>query len=120
MLRRKFIQTMLIASSASAMALIGSTARASGGASGGGDSDNGASRSSGGASVNSGGASQSSGGASRSSGGASINSGGASVNRDGTGASLYCDVNGNCVQETYDGLNTVTDNDLDDLLQSFQ
>lgn len=113
MLRRKFIQTMLIASSASAMALIGSTARASGGASGGGDSDNGASRSSGGASVNSG-------GASRSSGGASINSGGASVNRDGTGASLYCDVNGNCVQETYDGLNTVTDNDLDDLLQSFQ
>ena len=50
----------------------------------------------------------------RASGGASRNSG---------GASIYCatDANGQqtCQKETYDGLSTVTDSDLDDVLKSF-
>jgi hypothetical protein len=90
MLRRKFMQLMIVASSSSALAAIGSTARASGGAS------------------------RNSGGASRNDGGASRNSG---------GASIYCatDANGQqtCQKETYDGLSTVTDSDLDDVLKSF-
>ena len=107
MLRRKFMQLMLVASFSSALALVGTTARASGGAS---SNDSG------------GGASVSSGGASRSGGGASISSGGAS--RSGGGrASIYCatDANGqqNCQQETSDGLSSVNDSDLDDVLKSF-
>ena len=104
MLRRKFMQLMIVASSSSALAAIGSTARASGGAS-----------------RNSGGASSNDGGASRNSGGASSNDGGAS--RNSGGASIYCatDANGQqtCQKETYDGLSTVTDSDLDDVLKSF-
>ena len=98
MLRRKFMQLIIVASSSSALAAIGSTARASGGAS-------------------------------RNDGGASRNDGGASIGHSGTGethsggASVYCatDATGQqtCQQETYDGLSTVTDSDLDDVLKSF-
>ena len=143
MLRRKFMQLVLVASSSGALAVLGTTARASGGAS---RNDNGASVShsesneshSGGASV---GHSESnenhSGGASvghsesneNHSGGASIghsetnesHNGGASRNH--AGGSIYCatDANGqqNCRTETSDGLSTVNDSDLDDVLQSF-
>ena len=98
MLRRKFMQLIIVASSSSALAAIGSTAHASGGAS-------------------------------RNDGGASRNDGGASIVHSGTGethsggASVYCatDATGQqtCQQETYDGLSTVTDSDLDDVLKSF-
>lgn len=107
MLRRKFLQTLMIASSFGAMAMMSSTARASGGASGGG-----------GGSSSGGGASSSSGGASSSSGGASSNSG--SSYAQGRGASVYCDANGACTQESRDGLTPVSDNDLDSLLSSFK
>ena len=93
MLRRKFMQLMLVASSSSALALVGTTARASGGTS---SDDSGS------------GASRSGGGSSRSGGGR---------------ASIYCatDANGqqNCQQETSDGLSSVNDSDLDDVLKSF-
>lgn len=117
MLRRKFIQTLIIATSFGGMATISSAARASGGASS--SSGSGASSSnSGGASSSSGGASSSRGGASSSRGGASSSSGGAS--RNSGGASIYCDANGTCTQETHDGLTSVSDQDLDDLLKSFK
>ena len=128
MLRRKFMQLVLVASSSGALAVLGTTARASGGAS---RNDNGASVShsesneshSGGASV---GHSESN---ENHSGGASIghsetnesHNGGASRNH--AGGSIYCatDANGqqNCRTETSDGLSTVNDSDLDDVLQSF-
>ncbi len=91
MLRRKFMQLIIVASSSSALAAIGSTARASGGAS-------------------------------RNDGGASIVHSGTGETHSG-GASVYCatDATGQqtCQQETYDGLSTVTDSDLDDVLKSF-
>jgi hypothetical protein len=128
MLRRKFMQLVLVASSSGALAVLGTTARASGGAS---RNDNGASvghsesneNHSGGASV---GHSESN---ENHSGGASIghsetnesHNGGASRNH--AGGSIYCatDANGqqNCRTETSDGLSTVNDSDLDDVLQSF-
>lgn len=128
MLRRKFMQLVLVASSSGALAVLGTTARASGGAS---RNDNGASvghsesneSHSGGASV---GHSESN---ENHSGGASIghsetnesHNGGASRNH--AGGSIYCatDANGqqNCRTETSDGLSTVNDSDLDDVLQSF-
>ena len=93
MLRRKFMQLMLVASFSSALALVGTTARASGGAS---SNDSG--------------------------GGASVSSGGASRS-GGARASIYCatDANGqqNCQEETSDGLSSVNDSDLDDVLKSF-
>ena len=105
MLRRKFMQLIIVASSSSALATIGSTARASGGASN-----------------NDGGASRNDGGASRNDGGASIGHSGTGETHSG-GASVYCatDATGQqtCQQETYDGLSTVTDSDLDDVLKSF-
>jgi hypothetical protein len=119
MLRRKFMQLIIVASSSSALATIGSTARASGGAS---NNDGGASRNDGGASRNDGGASRNDGGASRNDGGASIGHSGTGETHSG-GASVYCatDATGQqtCQQETYDGLSTVTDSDLDDVLKSF-
>ena len=108
MLRRKFMQLVLVASSSSALSVLGTVARASGGAS---------RNDSGGASRND------SGGASRNdSGGASRNdSGGAS--RNGSRGSVYCatDANGQqtCRTETSDGLSNVDDSDLDDVLKSF-
>ena len=108
MLRRKFMQLVLVASSSSALSVLGTVARASGGAS---------RNDSGGASRNDpGGASRNdSGGASRN------NSGGAS--RIGSRGSVYCatDANGQqtCRTETSDGLSNVDDSDLDDVLKSF-
>jgi hypothetical protein len=116
MLRRKFMQLVLVASSSSALSVLGTVARASGGAS---------RNDSGGASRNdsSGASRNDSGGASRNdSGGASRNdSGGAS--RNGSRGSVYCatDANGQqtCRTETSDGLSNVDDSDLDDVLKSF-
>jgi hypothetical protein len=149
MLRRKFMQMMLVASSSSALALMATTARASGnrgaskndsGASVGRESNENHSETreshSSAASVNrsesnenhSSGASvsHSEAGGTHSSdynGGASVgNDRGASVGRSGS-ASVYCstDPNGQqtCQQVSTDGLETVTDSDLDDVLQSF-
>ena len=104
MLRRKFMQLVLVASSSSALSVLGTVARASGGESGGASRND-------------------SGGASRNdSGGASRNdSGGAS--RNGSRGSVYCatDANGQqtCRTETSDGLSNVDDSDLDDVLKSF-
>ena len=147
MIRRKFMQLVLVASSSSALAFVGTTAHASGGESG---NDGGASRGgqneanenhSGGASVggNSGANENHSGGASigDNSGANENHSGGASIGGhdetnenytaggtpSSTGGSIYCSTNSsgqqNCGQETYDGLTTVTGSDLDDVLQSF-
>ena len=108
MLRRKFMQLMLVASSSSALSVLGTVAHASGGAS---------RNDSGGASRND------SGGASRndSSGASRNDSGGAS--RSNSGGSVYCatDANGQqtCQTESSDGLSTVSDSDLDDVLKSF-
>jgi len=92
MLRRKFMQLVLVASSSSALSVLGTVARASGGAS-----------------------RNDSGGASRN------DSSGAS--RSNSGGSVYCatDANGQqaCQNETSDGLSTVSDSDLDDVLKSF-
>ena len=124
MLRRKFMQLMLVASSSSALSVLGTVARASGGASR--NDSSGASRNdSGGASRNdsSGASRNDSSGASRNdSGGASRNdSSGAS--RSNSGGSVYCatDANGQqtCRTETSDGLSNVDDSDLDDVLKSF-
>ena len=116
MLRRKFMQLVLVASSSSALSVLGAVARASGGASR--NDSSGASRNdSSGASRND------SGGASRndSSGASRNDSGGAS--RSNSGGSVYCatDANGQqtCQTESSDGLSTVSDSDLDDVLQSF-
>jgi hypothetical protein len=108
MLRRKFMQLVLVASSSSALSVLGTVARASGGAS---------RNDSGGASRN-----DSSGASRNDSGGASRNdSGGAS--RNGSRGSVYCatDANGQqtCRTETSDGLSNVDDSDLDDVLKSF-
>jgi hypothetical protein len=128
MLRRKFMQLVLVASSSGALAVLGTTARASGGAI---RNDNGASVGHSESNENhSGGARD---GHSESnenhSGGDSIghsetnesHNGGASRNH--AGGSIYCatDANGqqNCRTETSDGLSTVNDSDLDDVLQSF-
>ena len=100
MLRRKFMQLVLVASSSSALSVLGTVARASGGAS-----------------------SNDSSGASRndSSGASRNDSGGKS--RNDSGGSVYCatDANGQqtCQTESSDGLSTVSDSDLDDVLQSF-
>ena len=115
MIRRKFMQLVLVASSSSALAFVGTTAHASGGESG---NDGGASR---------GGQNEAN---ENHSGGASI--GGhdetnenytAGGTPSSTGGSIYCSTNSsgqqNCGQETYDGLTTVTGSDLDDVLQSF-
>jgi hypothetical protein len=124
MLRRKFMQLVLVASSSSALSVLGTVARASGGASR--NDSGGASRndSSGASRNDSGGASRNdTSGASRNdSGGASRNdSGGAS--RNGSRGSVYCatDANGQqtCRTETSDGLSNVDDSDLDDVLKSF-
>ena len=92
MLRRKFMQLVLVASSSSALSVLGTVARASGGASR--NDSSGASRN---------------------------DSGGAS--RSNAGGSVYCatDANGQqtCQTESSDGLSTVSDSDLDDVLQSF-
>ena len=92
MLRRKFMQLVLVASSSSALSVLGTVARASGGASR--NDSSGASRN---------------------------DSGGAS--RSNSGGSVYCatDANGQqtCQTESSDGLSTVSDSDLDDVLQSF-
>ena len=108
MLRRKFMQLVLVASSSSALSVLGTVARASGGAS---------RNDSGGASRN-----DSSGASRNDTGGASRNdSSGAS--RSNSGGSVYCatDANGQqtCQTESSDGLSTVSDSDLDDVLQSF-
>jgi len=124
MLRRKFMQLVLVASSSSALSVLGTVARASGGASR--NDSSGASRndSSGGSSNDSSGASRyDSSGASRydSSGASRNDSSGAS--RSNSGGSVYCatDANGQqtCQTESSDGLSTVSDSDLDDVLQSF-
>lgn len=123
MLRRKFIQTLMILTSSAPVVAWGSQARASGGPSGASSSND--ASSSGGAS-NSGGASSNSGASN--SGGASSGTGasanGASMNgasvADSNGASLYCSADGSCTQESKDGLASVNDNDLDDVLKSFQ
>jgi hypothetical protein len=124
MLRRKFMQLVLVASSSSALSVLGTVARASGGASR--NDSSGASRndSSGGSSNDSSGASRydSSGASRNDSSGASRNdSSGAS--RSNSGGSVYCatDANGQqtCQTESSDGLSTVSDSDLDDVLQSF-
>ena len=132
MLRRKFMQLVLVASSSSALSVLGTVARASGGASRNDSSgasrndSSGASRndSSGASRNDSSGASRNdSGGASRndSSGASRNDSGGAS--RSNSGGSVYCatDANGQqtCQTESSDGLSTVSDSDLDDVLQSF-
>ena len=92
MLRRKFMQLVLVASTSSALSVLGTVARASGGASR--NDSSGASRN---------------------------DSGGAS--RSNSGGSVYCatDANGQqtCQTESSDGLSTVSDTDLDDVLQSF-
>ena len=108
MLRRKFMQLVLVASSSSALSVLGTVARASGGASR--NDSSGASRN------------DSSGASRNDSSGASRNdSGGAS--RSNSGGSVYCatDANGQqtCQTESSDGLSTVSDSDLDDVLQSF-
>ena len=130
MLRRKILQLVLASAATSTLALMGTAVRASGGASrndsGASRNDTGASRndSSGASRNDSGGASRNdSGGASRndSSGASRNDSGGAS--RNGSGASVYCatDANGQqtCRNETSDGLSSVSDSDLDDVLRSF-
>ena len=92
MLRRKFMQLVLVASSSSALSVLGTVARASGAASR--NDSSGASRN---------------------------DSSGAS--RSNSGGSVYCatDANGQqtCQTESSDGLSTVSDSDLDDVLQSF-
>ena len=124
MLRRKFMQLVLVASSSSALSVLGTVARASGAASR--NDTGGASRndSSGASRNDTGGASRNdSSGASRNdTGGASRNdSSGAS--RSNSGGSVYCatDANGQqtCQTESSDGLSTVSDSDLDDVLKSF-
>jgi|SRR5210317_952678 len=98
MLRRKILQLVLASAATSTLALMGTAVRASGGAS---RNDSGASRNDTGASRN--------------------DSSGAS--RNGSGASVYCatDANGQqtCRNETSDGLSSVSDSDLDDVLRSF-
>ena len=100
MLRRKILQLVLASAATSTLALMGTAVRASGGAS-----------------------RNDSGGASRndSSGASRNDSSGAS--RNGSGASVYCatDANGQqtCRNETSDGLSSVSDSDLDDVLRSF-
>ena len=92
MLRRKFMQLVLVASSSSALSLLGTVARASGGAS-----------------------RNDSGGASRN------DSGGASRNGSRGSVYCATDANGQqtCRTETSDGLSNVDDSDLDDVLKSF-
>ena len=106
MLRRKILQLVLASAATSTLALMGTTVRASGGAS---RNDSGASRNDTGASRN------------ESSGARRNDSSGAS--RNGSGASVYCatDANGQqtCRNETSDGLSSVSDSDLDDVLRSF-
>ena len=107
MLRRKILQLVLASAATSTLALMGTAVRASGGAS---RNDSGASRN------------DSSGASRNDSSGASRNdSSGAS--RNGSGASVYCatDANGQktCRNETSDGLSSVSDSDLDDVLRSF-
>ena len=108
MLRRKFMQLVLVASSSSALSVLGTVARASGAASR--NDSSGASR-------------NDYGGASRNdpSGASRNDTGGAS--RSNSGASVYCatDANGQqtCQTVSSDGLSTVSDSDLDDVLQSF-
>jgi len=121
MLRRKILQLVLASAATSTLALMGTAVRASGGAS---RNDSGASRNDTGASRNdSSGASRNDTGASRneSSGASRNDSSGAS--RNGSGASVYCatDANGQqtCRNETSDGLSSVSDTDLDDVLRSF-
>lgn len=135
MIRRRFIQMTLIAASSAALSLIstavsassrgdGGASRSSGasnsgasnsGASNSGASNSGASRSSG-ASLNR--ASQSS-----SNDGQASRSRGGSRGNDDRGGSIYCstDANGNqvCNRVNSDGLEPVTDSDLDDVLKSF-
>lgn len=98
MLRRKILQLVLASAATSTLALMGTAVRASVGAS---RNDSGASRNDTGASRN--------------------DSSGAS--RNGSGASVYCatDANGQktCRNETSDGLSSVSDSDLDDVLRSF-
>ena len=98
MLRRKILQLVLASAATSTLALMGTAVRASGGAS---RNDSGASRNDTGASRN--------------------DSSGAS--RNGSGASVYCatDASGQktCRNETSDGLSSVSDSDLDDVLRSF-
>jgi hypothetical protein len=122
MLRRKILQLVLASAATSTLALMGTAVRASGGAS---RNDSGASRNDSGASRNdsSGASRNDSSGASRndSSGASRNDSSGAS--RNGSGASVYCatDANGQktCRNETSDGLSSVSDSDLDDVLRSF-
>ena len=122
MLRRKVLQLVLASAATSTLALMGTAVRASGGAS---RNDSGASRNDSGASRNdsSGASRNDSSGASRndSSGASRNDSSGAS--RNGSGASVYCatDANGQktCRNETSDGLSSVSDSDLDDVLRSF-
>ena len=114
MLRRKILQLVLASAATSTLALMGTAVRASGGAS---RNDSGASRNDSGASRN-----DSSGASRNDSSGASRNdSSGAS--RNGSGASVYCatDANGQktCRNETSDGLSSVSDSDLDNVLRSF-
>ena len=119
MLRRRFIQMTLIAASSAALSLISTAVSASSrgneGASNSGASNSGASRSSG-ASLNR--ASQSS----SDDGQASLTRGG-SRGSDDRGGSIYCstDANGQqvCNRVNSDGLQPVTDSDLDDVLKSF-
>ena len=132
MLRRKFMQLVLVASSSSALSVLGTVARASGGASSN-DSSGASSNDSSGASRNdsSGASRNDSSGASRndSSGASRNDSSGTSSNdssgasRSNSGGSVYCatDANGQqtCQTESSDGLSTVSDSDLDDVLQSF-
>ena len=108
MLRRKILQLLLASAATSTLALMGAAVRASGGAS---------RNDSGGASRN-----DSSGASRNDSSGASRNdSSGAS--RNGSGASVYCatDASGQkaCRNETSDGLSSVSDSDLDEVLRSF-
>jgi hypothetical protein len=117
MIRRKFIQLSLMVLSSSAALAVAGMAQASGGTSGASrnDSTSGASRndSTSGASRN-----DSTSGASRSNDAGAGSGSGTSI-REG-GGSLYCNDQGICQRIAHDGLKTINDNDLANVLESFK
>lgn len=108
MIRRKFIQLSLMVLSSSAALAVAGMAQASGGTSGASrnDSTSGASRN------------DSTSGASRSND-AGVGSGSGTSIREG-GGSLYCNDQGICQRIAHDGLKTINDNDLANVLESFK
>ena len=108
MIRRKFIQLSLMVLSSSAALAVAGMAQASGGTSGASrnDSTSGASRN------------DSTSGASRSNDAGAGSGSGTSI-REG-GGSLYCNDQGICQRIAHDGLKTINDNDLANVLESFK